>query len=235
MAFIQDAIKTELGNNKVQLAVQESLFIKNPDSSKLGRIIITNSIELIEEIGFEAFNFKKLGKRIGSPECTIYRYFENKQKVLLYLTSWYWSWLEYKMDFAITNVLDPQLKLSKAIEVLTETVEQDLSFSHINEFLLNRIVISESVKSLFTREVDSENAAGVFKVYKRIVQRVSDMILSINKDFEYPHMLVSIVIEGSHQQRYFADHLPGLTDIIEGKGGVTDFFNKMVFKTIDIK
>ena len=221
--------------SQITIKVNEDLFIKNPDSSKLGRRIISNSIELIEEIGFEAFNFKKLGKRIGSPECTIYRYFENKQKVLLYLTSWYWSWLEYKMVFATANVLDPKLKLSIAIEVLTETVEQDLSFSHINEFLLNRIVISESVKSFFTREVDSDNEAGVFKVYKRIVQRVSDMILSINQDFEYPHMLVSIVIEGSHQQRHFADHLPALTDIIEGKGGVTDFFNKMVFKTIDIK
>jgi AcrR family transcriptional regulator len=221
--------------SQITIKVNEDLFIKNPDSSKLGRRIISNSIELIEEIGFEAFTFKKLGKKIGSPECTIYRYFENKQKVLLYITSWYWCWLEYKMVFATTNIYDDELKLHKAIEVLTETVEQDKSFSHINEFLLNRIVISESVKSFFTKEVDSDNEAGVFKVYKRIVQRVSDMILSINKDFEYPHMLVSIVIEGAHQQRHFADHLPALTDIIEGKGGISDFFNKMVFKTIGVK
>jgi AcrR family transcriptional regulator len=221
--------------SQITIKVNEDLFIKNPDSSELGRRIISNSIELIEDIGFESFTFKKLGKKIGSPECTIYRYFENKQKVLLYITSWYWCWLEYKMVFATANIYDDELKLKMAIDVLTETVEQDMSFSHINEFLLNRIVISESVKSFFTKEVDSDNEAGVFKVYKRIVQRVSDMILSINKEFEYPHMLVSIVIEGAHQQRHFADHLPALTDVIEGKGGISDFFNKMVFKTIEVK
>jgi AcrR family transcriptional regulator len=221
--------------SQITIKVNEDLFIKNPDSSELGRRIISNSIELIEDIGFESFTFKKLGKKIGSPECTIYRYFENKQKVLLYITSWYWCWLEYKMVFATANIYDDELKLKMAIDVLTETVEQDMSFSHINEFLLNRIVISESVKSFFTKEVDSDNEAGVFKVYKRIVQRVSDMILSINKEFEYPHMLVSIVIEGAHQQRHFADHLPSLTDVIEGKGGISDFFNKMVFKTIEVK
>ena len=221
--------------SQITIKVNEDLFIKNPDSSELGRRIISNSIELIEDIGFESFTFKKLGKKIGSPECTIYRYFENKQKVLLYITSWYWCWLEYKMVFATANIYDDELKLKMAIEVLTETVEQDMSFSHINEFLLNRIVISESVKSFFTKEVDSDNEAGVFKVYKRIVQRVSDMILSINKEFEYPHMLVSIVIEGAHQQRHFADHLPALTDVIEGRGGISDFFNKMVFKTIEVK
>ena len=221
--------------SQITIKVNEDLFIKNPDSSELGRRIISNSIELIEDIGFESFTFKKLGKKIGSPECTIYRYFENKQKVLLYITSWYWCWLEYKMVFATANIYDDELKLKMAIDVLTETVEQDMSFSHINEFLLNRIVISESVKSFFTKEVDSDNEAGVFKVYKRIVQRVSDMILSINKEFEYPHMLVSIVIEGAHQQRHFADHLPALTDVIDGKGGISDFFNKMVFKTIEVK
>ena len=221
--------------SQITIKVNEDLFIKNPDSSELGRRIISNSIELIEDIGFESFTFKKLGKKIGSPECTIYRYFENKQKVLLYITCWYWCWLEYKMVFATANIYDDELKLKMAIEVLTETVEQDMSFSHINEFLLNRIVISESVKSFFTKEVDSDNEAGVFKVYKRIVQRVSDMILSINKEFEYPHMLISVVIEGAHQQRHFADHLPALTDVIEGKGWISDFFNKMVFKTIEVK
>jgi len=220
---------------QITIKVNEDLFIKNPDSSNLGRSIISNSIELIDDIGFEAFTFKKLGHKIGSPECTIYRYFENKQKVLLYLTCWYWCWLEYKMVFATTNIINDELRLRKALEILTENVEQDLSFSHINEFLLNRIVISESVKSFLTKEVDSDNEAGVFKVYKRIVQRVSDIILSINSDFEYPHMLVSIVIEGAHQQRYFAEHLPALTDVTQGESGISDFFEMMVFKSIERK
>ncbi|HBY69084.1 MAG TPA: TetR family transcriptional regulator, partial [Flavobacteriaceae bacterium] len=81
----------------LQIRVNENLYLKDPESSSLGKKIIENSIILIEEIGFEGFTFKKLGDRIQSPEASIYRYFENKHKLLLYLTSWYWSWKEYQL------------------------------------------------------------------------------------------------------------------------------------------
>ncbi|PCJ80071.1 MAG: TetR family transcriptional regulator [Bacteroidetes bacterium] len=218
--------------SQITIKVNEGLFLKNPDSSDLGRRIISNSIELIEEIGIEAFTFKKLGDKIGSPECTIYRYFENKQKILLYLTSWYWCWLEYRMVFATANISNNEDKLIKAIEILTEPVEQDDNFTHVNEYLLNKIVISESSKSYYTKEVDADNADGVFTVYKRIVQRVSDLVMGVNPDFKYPHMLVSIVIEGAHQQRHFAEHLPALTDVVDGESSIMDFFIDMVLSTI---
>jgi AcrR family transcriptional regulator len=220
--------------NNINIKVNEGLYLKNPDSSDLGKKIISNSIELIHEIGFEKFTFKKLGAQIGSPECTIYRYFENKHKILLYLTTWYWSWQEYRLVFKTANIANLEEKLIKSIEVLTEPIIQDQTFSYVNEYLLHQIVIAESCKSFYTKDVDSDNASGVFLVYKRIVARVSDFILEINPQFMYPHMLVSVVIEGSHQQRHFAEHLPSLTDIVEGKGSVTDFFIKMVLSTIKI-
>jgi hypothetical protein len=48
-------------------------------------------------------------------------------------------------------------------------------------------------------------------------------------------MLISTVIEGAHMQRHFADHLPRLTDQIEGKDAVTDFYQSIVFKAIQKK
>ena len=99
--------------SNITIAVNEKIFIKNPETSDLGKKIIENSIILIDEIGFEHFTFKKLGEKIGSNESSIYRYFESKQKLLLYLSSWYWGWIEYKLVFATNNIENPLEKLKK--------------------------------------------------------------------------------------------------------------------------
>ena len=80
--------------SNIQIQVQDSLYVKDPQSSDLGKKIIKGSIELICELGFEQFTFKKLATKISSTEASVYRYFESKNKVLLYLSNWYWSWLE---------------------------------------------------------------------------------------------------------------------------------------------
>lgn len=216
----------------MHIKVNEKVFLKDPDSSDIGRSIVANSILLIDEIGFETFTFKKLGQKIGSPESTIYRYFENKHKVLLYLSSWYLSWLEYRLVFSTANIASPEDKLRKAIKLLTEPVQEDSNYSHINEVVLNRIVISESSKTYFTKEVDAENNDGLFMVYKRLVQRVANMVLEINPKYKYPNMLVSTVIEGAHQQKHFAEHLPSLTNVRGGDKDISNFFTQLVFNTI---
>jgi len=86
--------------NNFNIVINEKLYVKNPETSDLGKKIIEQSIILIDEIGFDAFTFKKLGEKIKSNESSIYRYFENKHKLLLYLSSWYWSWMEYKLVFS---------------------------------------------------------------------------------------------------------------------------------------
>ena len=87
----------------------------------------------VNKLGFEAFTFKKLGKEIESPESSIYRYFESKHILLLYLTSWYWSWLEYKIVLKTMNITSSIEKLSSALEILTEVIEVDQSISYIDE------------------------------------------------------------------------------------------------------
>ena len=217
---------------QIKIKVNPKVFLKDPESSNLGKDIVEHGIELIAEIGFEAFTFKKLGGRIGSPESSIYRYFENKHKLLLYLTSWYWSWMEYRLYFSLTNINSPQNRLERAVVLLTELIEEDSSFSHVNEVKLNQIVITESPKSYLTKEVDQENNEGIFAGYKQLVARVSDIILEINPDYKYPHMLVSTVIEGAHFQRYFVKHLPRLTDVVKGENSITEFYLEMVSKAI---
>lgn len=218
--------------SNIRIAVNDSVYLKDPDSTELGRTMVKEGIELIDELGFEAFTFKKLGQKIGSPESTIYRYFENKHRFLLYITSWYWAWLEYRLVVSTANINDPEECLSKAIGLLTLAVEEDSDFAHINEVKLNKIVISESIKAYHTRKVDAENKQGCFSGYTNLVKRVAGMILQVNANYEYPNMLVSTLIEGAHQQTYFSEHLPSLTDCSDKKPVLGDFFNTMVFSMI---
>lgn len=219
--------------SNINIQVNDKIYLKDPVSSELGKKILATGIDMIDEMGFEQFTFRKLGRAIGSTEASVYRYFENKHKLLLYLTSWYWSWMEYRMAFTLANVDSARTRLERAITVLTEPVVDDGNFAHINEGKLYRIVISDASKAYLTKDVDQENRDGAFAGYKRLVQRVSDVVLEINPDYKYPHMLVSTVIEGAHHQRFFAGHLPGLTDVVEGEDSVSECYKSMVFNAIE--
>ena len=218
---------------QVHITVNSDLYLRNPDTTNLGRKIVSNSIILIDELGFEMFTFKKLGLLIGSPESSIYRYFENKNSLLIYLVSWYWSWVDYKIAFATTNIDSPKERLIRAIDVIVRPVEVDDSISYVDEKQLSEIIITESVKAYHTKDVDSQNEKGYFRNYKKVVQRVSDIVLEVNPKYKFPHMLISTVIEGMHQQRYFAVHLPSLTDVNRGEDSIATFYNQLIFSAID--
>ncbi len=216
----------------ISLSISEKVYLKNPESSKLGQSIIMESVNLIDEIGFENFTFKKLSIEIKSTEASIYRYFENKYKLLAYLIFWYYAWIEYRLLFRITNIDDPNEKLKRAVILLSEEVEEDSTHTHINEIKLSRIVITESSKIYLNKNVDKDNSDGIFKPYKDLTQRISDIVLEINPTYKYPHMLVSTVIEGAHHQRFFSKHLPRLTDTIDGEDSIVSFYLELVNKSI---
>lgn len=222
----------DANTNRITLNVNEKVYLKNPESSKLGKQIISGSVELIDEIGFEAFTFKKLSQKISSTEASIYRYFESKHKLLVYLTTWYHEWLNYRLILRITNIDDPKERLKRSIKLLTEEVKEDSDFSHINEVKLHNIVVSESSKTYFTKNVDEANSEGCFVSYKDIVEKVSDIILEVNPKYKYPHMLVSTVIEGARHQRFFSEHLPRLTDTVKGEDAIEIFYQNLVLKSI---
>lgn len=217
--------------SNISIAVNDKLYVKNPETSDLGKKIIEHSILLIDEIGFENFTFKKLGEKINSNESSIYRYFESKHKLMLYLSSWYWGWIEYKLVFATSNVTEPMLKLKKAITVVTEKVEDDQNTLHINESILNRIIIQEFTKTLLTKEVDEENKTGFFMVYKRIINRIIEIIGEAKPDYAYAKSLASSIVEGALHQHFLKDHLKTITNC-DDKNSVTDFYIDLVEKTL---
>lgn len=217
----------------LKIGINEKLYIKDPESSSLGKKIVEESILLIDEIGFEHFTFKKLGARINSNESSIYRYFENKHKLLLYLASWYWGWMEYRMVFDTNGISDPVEKLSKAIEILTQNVEEDNAFSHVNEVVLNKIIINEYSNSYLVKEVNDEDKNGYFIICKRLVGRLSEMIVAVDKTYAYPLSLASTILEGSLHQYFLKEHFPMLTNCNETVTP-THFFTDLIFRTLNL-
>ncbi len=215
----------------LKISVPKKIFIKDPETSDLGRRIIEHSIILINEIGFESFTFKKLGIKIGSNESSLYRYFESKHKLLLYLSSWYWAWLEYQLVIETFSISNHKEKLEKAITILTRTVEEDTNFSHINETLLYKIIVNESSKSFLTKEVDKENKEGYFEIYKRLITRLEQIILAVKPDFNYSLSLASTIIEGSLHQHFLKEHFPSITNSKKGQTP-TNFFIHLANNTL---
>jgi AcrR family transcriptional regulator len=220
---------------KVVIRVNEKTYLKDPETSDLGKRILSGGIDLIDELGFENFTFRKLAKEIKSSEASIYRYFESKHKLLLYFASWYWAWLDYRLDLNLANVSSAQDRLERVIRLITDETKKDSSFSHINEIKLNQIVISDFSKSYLTKNVDQENKEGAFLGYKHLVSRISDIVFELNPAFSYPHMLITTVIEGAHMQRFFARHLPKLTDQVSGEDSIQLFYTNLVFNVLNIK
>lgn len=205
--------------------------MKDPETSTLGKKIIQESIVLIDEIGFDVFTFKKLGERIGSNESSIYRYFESKHKLLVYLSSWYWGWMEYRLVFSTSNIVDPMEKLKRAITIVTEKIEDDSTTLHIDESILNKIIIAEFTKTLLTKEVDEENREGFFLVYKRVINRIIEIMQEVNPEYGYAKSLASSIVEGSLHQHFLKDHLKTITNCNENNSP-TQFYIDLAQKTL---
>lgn len=192
---------------------------------------------MIDVLGFEKFTFKKLADKIESAEPSIYRYFENKHRLLVYLIAWYWNWLEYKIDFSTQNIEEPDKQLAIAIKILTEKKQKDTSFPSIDEEALSRIVIAESDKTYLTKQVDEDNKEGLFMGFKSLCKKIAGYVVKVNPDYEFPHALVSTVMQMAHQQLFFSYHLPTLTEVGKTKEEICDmnnrFLQEVVFNTIN--
>jgi AcrR family transcriptional regulator len=208
----------------IKMKLNEHLYLRDPQETKLGQKIIKHSILMIEEMGFEEFTFKKLATEIESTEASIYRYFENKHRLLLFLLSWYWEWVKYCVELKITNIDDPKRKLKLAIETIVKSArEDDPNTDFVDEAVLHRIVVAESAKGYYTKMVDEENRQGLFLTYKALNQTLVTIIEEINPKFPYPRSLGSTLLEMAKSHVYFSEHLPSLTDIkVQNENGLEE-------------
>lgn len=218
--------------------LNDHLYLRDPQHTVLGQNIIRTSVELIDKLGFEQFTFKKLAEELNSTEASIYRYFENKHRLLLYLINWYWSWIEYRIDLFTSGLTDPKEKLKLSVKIIAEEKRFDPAFDFINEEALHRIVISELDKTYLTKSVDDDNREGFFSGFKSLCKKISAWIIQVNPTYPYPNSLVSTILLTAKQQVFFAEHLPTLSNLknnIEIYQQLHQYLENLLFSAINIK
>lgn len=218
--------------------MNEKLFLRNPEESALGKKIVRHGLILINKIGFEEFTFKKLSIEISTTEASIYRYFENKHRLLVYLVNWYWSYQEYKVIFALNNISNPETRLKTLIKLLVEEPDAKKdSPDFISEHEAYKLIMWEGSKAYLTRHIGKDNKDRLFKPYKDLCERIAGIIKEYNPRYKYPHSLASTILEMAHYQTFFKQNLPSLTDFSNEKDNkkLIQFLESIVFSSIKTK
>lgn len=192
---------------------EKKLFIRDPENSELGQKIINNSIKLIDEISFDEFTFKKLATYMNSTEASIYRYFENKNKLLMYLVTWYWSWIKYKIDFQTINLGNQKDKLKVIIKIICEPAKDIPSTNYIDEKTLSKIVIMESGKAYSSKMTEEDFKNGLFEAYKEVCNKIAVILKAINPKYPNPKALATTLINTAHKQSFDTIYLKEITDL----------------------
>lgn len=214
--------------------VNSNIYLRDPESSELGRSIVKTAIDLINTLGFEQFTFKKLAIELKSTEATIYRYFENKHRLLLYILNWYWSYMEYLLEIRLQQISDKKERLLAILDLLTNELPDSIGQLDYNKKFLSEIVIAESSKAYLTKEVAEINKEEVFKPYKDLCGRIAGIISEYKPEYKYPRSLSTTLIETSHHQQFFAQNLPRLTDnyLIKEEHFTYNFLENLLFKAL---
>lgn len=215
--------------------MNERLFLRDPDGSELGRRIVRQGILLMDEIGFEDATFRKLADRMGTKEASIYRYFENKHRLLVYLVAWYWRWLEYQLIFQTNNLNDPRQKLERLLRLIVLNDLDALTNDDMDVRALHRIVVRESSKAYLTRHVTEDNRQQLFKPYKDLCIRIAGLIVEYQPDYPYARSRASSLIETAHYQTFFMQNLPSLTDFGTNRdeSQLLEFLRHLLFSSLD--
>ena len=200
----------------VLVQMNGKLSLRDPERSELGRRMVRQGILLMADIGFEELTFRKLADRIGTKEASIYRYFENKHRLLVYFVAWYWQWLEYQVVFQTNNLTDPRLKLERILKILllNDMLPEPAATpaDAIDVAALHRIVIREASKAYLTHHVTEDNKVQLFKPYKDLCGRIAGVIQEYRPGYPYARSRASSLIETAHYQAFFMQYLPSLTD-----------------------
>lgn len=219
---------------QVTFRVNEKMYVKDPESSEIGRAIVKYGIDLIYELGFESFTFKKLAAEIETTEATIYRYFENKHRLLLYILNWYWSYMEFLVMFRLQNIKDTRAQLKTIVHLLTHELPESSGSLEYNRKHLNQIVISESSKAYLVKDVNTINKEQAFKPYKDLCAKIAEVMAAHAPKYKFPRSLSSTLIETAHSQQFFASHLPRLTDVQSKNQSefTAQFLEDMIFRVL---
>ncbi len=220
-----------------KVKLNEKLYVRDPEETDMGKQLVKAAIQMMADLGYEQFTFKKLSQQIGSTEATVYRYFENKHKLLIYLIDWYWAYVEFQVMFHTNNITSAKEKIKKLIDILVWEDNMTIQFTEVDLQSLYYIAIAEGSKTYLSKEVDENNKVKLYQPYKDLSMVIAGIFSSYNPAYKYPNSLASTVLEMSHLQYYFMQHLPRLCDFSKKKSvkEIEVFLEGLVFGVLDKK
>lgn len=215
----------------INIPVSHEIFIKDPISSALGKRILTESLALIEARGMEAFNFKMLSRDVECTEAAIYRYFENKNKLLLYFINWYWGWLEHNLVYSTANLESPEDKVKMAINLVVEGPIY-LENLYLNISSLKKVVMQESNKSFMSKELKSNVKSSMLHQFYDFSERFKDLIIQYKPNYPFPKVVVSTLIWSSNLNAFSKLYMADLIEDNFNGQNKLDFYYNMVFNSL---
>lgn len=220
-----------------KVKMNANLYLRDPEGTEIGKQIIKMAVKMIVDLGYEQFTFKKLATEMSSTEATVYRYFENKHKLLIYLIDCYWSFIEFQVIFQLNNIKSAEERIKKLIDILVWEDNASAVFSELDQEALFYIAIAEGSKTYLSKDVDENNKELLFKPYKDLCARIALLFKEYNPKYKYPASLASTLVETAHMQYYFMQHLPRLSDFSKKKNpkDIEGYLEHIVFGALNVK
>lgn len=216
---------------QLELHIPSCLYLKNPKDSALGNKIVMRSAQLIHSMGIEEFTFKKLSIAIGCTEATVYRYFENKHQLLLYIMNIFWGWHEYQIVFATQNLDSASVKLKRTIALLAKPEFNFLKDKKYSQDVL-QTAINEGIKIHLTRHLRDEIKTGGMESYYRLVKRISQFILELDASYPFPDALSAAIIDNALLQLFYKKYCPGISDASISHENIENFLTQLLPKKL---
>jgi len=169
---------------------------------------------MLGEDGFDAFTLKKLAHNLQTTESSVYRYFDNKHRLLVYHINLYWEWLNQEVHTeCYQKGLQGRKALEKAFEIMCFPQVNNWPSNGISYECMHKILTHQSVKAYFSSHVDLENKDGAHRALKSLVQCMSEWLREEAPEFDFPKSLINTLLASVMMQPFYAEHLPSLTEL----------------------
>jgi AcrR family transcriptional regulator len=220
-----------------KVKMNANLYLRDPEGTEIGKQMVKISVGMLYELGYEQFTFKKLAMEMNSTEATVYRYFENKHKLLIYLVDWYWAFIEFQVIFQLNNVKSAAEKIKKLVDILVWEDNASAVFSELDQEALFYIAIAEGSKTYLSKDVDANNKDLLYKPYKDLCARIALLFKEYNPAYKYSASLASTLVETAHMQYFFMQHLPRLSDFSKKKNpkDIEGYLEHLIFGALNAK
>jgi AcrR family transcriptional regulator len=218
----------------LKINVSPTIFLRDPEETDLGRRIVVEGVDRMLKDGYESFTFKKLAEHLHSTEASIYRYFESKQHLLMYIFYRYWEGMKINLQIELQKIEGSKDRLKRMVKFICMP-QWYVKDRLIDEEKLVELAQTESIRIYMFNQVDHYNKDGMFVAYKAFVQLISDEIVKYKSHYTYAHSLASVLLNSAVNQLYYANHLPSLTDIRKGekaKNELRSFLEHFLFASL---